>query len=211
MMPTVVNRKRVAQLQGFFFAASFVGLFVSQVCGAETYDGKWWLSLNERQRLSFIDGHQSCYYYMVNPKGPFEENIGLYRDRINAYLEKHPDATNEMVDDLLWRVANPPYSQPPPKSAPGGEEWTEKWGYYNGDDYWQLGTDEDHLAFIQGFLECYDRHTNHPNGTFSKPREWYVKAISDWYGFGPDVPIVKGHENDGIPDVLFRFRDEKTH
>lgn len=172
----------------------------------ENYDGKWWLSLNKRQRLSFIDGYTLCYQKMVSAK-EFDEDIGLYRDRINTCLTEHPESTGDALSDLLWRVAHPPYSRPPAKHAPGGETYPGRWGLYNGDDYWQLGTDEEHLAFIQGFLDCYNKHTNHPNGTFSKPRESYVKAIDDWYGFGKNVPIVKGHENDGIPDVLFRFHD----
>ena len=172
----------------------------------EHYDGKWWLSLKKEQRLSYVDAYTVCYQKMVKAEA-FDEDIRLYRDRINAYLREHPQSAQDAVSDLLWRVANPPYSRPAANHAPGGETYSGRWGLYNGDDYWQLGTDEEHLAFLQGFLDCYEKHTNHPDGTFSKPREWYVKAIDDWYGYGPNVPIVKSHVNDGIPDVLFRFRD----
>lgn len=172
----------------------------------EHYDGKWWISLKKELRLSFVDGYIVCYQNMVNAK-EFDEDIRLYRDRINAYLTEHPESARESVSDLMSRMAHPPYSRPPAKHAAGGETYPGRWGLYNGDDYWQLGTDEEHLTFIQGFLDCYDKHTNHPNGTFSKPLEWYVKAIDDWYGYGPNVPVIKSRVNDGIPDVLFHFHD----
>jgi hypothetical protein len=170
----------------------------------ENYNGKWWLSLNQFQRLSFMDGYKLCYQKMVSAR-EFDEDIHLYRDRINTYLKEHPESAGDTLGELLWRLAHPPYSRPLAKHPSGGETYSGRWGFYNGGDYWQLGDDEDHLAFVQGFLDCYGKHTSHPNGIFSKSRESYVKAIDSWYGSG--AAAVKGHENDGIPDVLFRFHD----
>lgn len=178
----------------------------------ENYVGRWWLTTNQYQRLRFVDGYTTCYHYMVDPKHPFQENIKLYVERMNAYLKEHPESGDEPVGALLWRAANPPYSKTAVKQAPGGEEWKEKWGYHDGDNDWLLMDDSARLAFIQGFLDCYDKHTNHPEGKFSKPREWYVKAVDDWYGYKPNDPsaVIESRLNDKIPDVLFRFSDEVT-
>jgi hypothetical protein len=187
-------------------------LQISAAQGKDNYVGKWWLAANEYQRLAFVDGYITCYYYMVDPKRPFQENIKLYVKRVDEYLEQHPQAGDEPVDALLWRAASPPYSKPPIKHAPGGEEAKEKWGFYDGGNYWLLGQDSQKLGFIQGFLHCYDKRTDHPEGMFSKPREWYVKAIDDWYGDEPHHPsaIVKSRVDDKVPEVLFRFSDKGT-
>jgi hypothetical protein len=205
-----VFRLDVRALFSMLAVSCILVLPMSAVKGEEQYVGKWWLTTNKYQRLRFVDGYTTCYHYMVDPKRPFQENIKLYVERMNAYLQEHPRSSDEPVDALLWRVANPPYSKSPVEQAPGGEEWKEKWGYHDGDNDWLLMDDSVRLAFLQGFLECYDKRTNHPDGTFSKSREWYVKAINDWYGYTPNDPsaTINSRAADKIPEVLFRFSDE---
>ena len=86
----------------------------------------------------------------------------------------------------------------------------QKWGPYDSGDEWRASSQLERLGMIQGFLECYERHTHSERGTFSQPREWYVRKISDWYGVKPDDPseVDPKTVKDKIPEVLFRLHDQ---
>jgi hypothetical protein len=108
-------------------------------------------------------------------------------------------------------MAAPPYAQTVQEISGGDatpEQLCHKWGPYEDGMDWR-GWGHWSLAYIQGFLECYSKHTKREHGTFSKPAEWYVKAITDWYGLEEGHPEVinVSRRYDKIPEVLFRFRD----
>jgi len=183
-----------------------------------SYDGLWWLTIDNRQRMLFIDGFRACYFHLVDRHTHlYDEDPRLaYVPRLNAYLHDHPEATTESVESLLWKISGPPYARTvhhPAKGNESGDEVQQKWGPYDDGEEWRGLSDTDRLGTIQGFLECYDKHTNHEHGTFSRPREWYVKKISGWYGVKPDDEGVVDPKtvNDKIPEVLFRLHDEATH
>jgi len=182
--------------------------------GDNRYDGKWWLSVNERQRRGFVHGFLLCYSELVD-RQLFEESYSAYSSRLTEYLKAHPEASSESADVLLQRMAAPPYARPVHKPAGQGNETPEqlnvKWGPYENGDGWRAGAPWN-LGYIQGFLECYSKHTKSEHGTFSKPAEWYVKVISRWYGTKEGDPdaLDMSRAQEKIPEVLFRFRDKDT-
>jgi len=177
--------------------------------GDNRYDGKWWLSVEEHERVYVIEGYTNCYQFLPKPEIKFVESSRAYESRLRTYLEAHAESLKEPVETLLWKMASPVYAQPLDNS--GGEKWKGKWGYANG-DLWSQMSDLDRLGFIKGFLDCYSRSTKSEQGTFSKPRRSYMKAISKWYGVKADDPgeIIPDRKETKIPDVLFRFHDKDT-
>jgi len=83
----------------------------------------------------------------------------------------------------------------------------------NGDE-WRNGDEAEQNVLIRGFLECYTKRTKQEQGTFSRPIEYYVAAITKWYGtwINPDDPddhsqVDPRRVDTSVPEVLFRFRD----
>ena len=176
------------------------------------YDGKWWLSVSENQRQGFLQGYAACYIYDTDGKLEFEESRYTYEPRITGYLQSNSDEQSKSIEEMFWKMAQPPYAQPVHKSPGPAEEVKGKYGYVDG-DYWRQAEVPHRLGFIQGFLYCYSKHAKVRRGTFSKPVSWYVEAISKWFGVKSDDPaeINLARFNVKIPDVLFRFRDPGAH
>jgi hypothetical protein len=190
--------------------ACLVLLTASAPSKPATYDGQWWLSINQRQRGGFQQGFVVCYSHFVNRK-LFYESGRAYNMRLTEYLQGHPESLSEPVEATLLKIASPPYAKSihrlPPNETP--TELAAKWGAHNDGDEWR-GADPWWLGYIQGFLECYSRHGKSKYGTFSKSPEWYVDAISNWYGTRADDEgaINESRAQEKIPEVLFRFRDK---
>lgn len=191
----------------------FVGLVFLTVAApskAATYDGRWWLSVDQRQQDGFVHGFVVCYSNLVDPK-LFQESYRTYTTRLNGYLQAHPESQPEPAEATLRNIAGRPFAKPVHRPAPNEtpKEYTAKWGANNDGDEWR-GATSWNLGYVEGFLECYSRHTKSEYGTFSKPPEWYANAIANWYGVRADDPaeINASRENDKIPEVLFRFRDK---
>jgi hypothetical protein len=175
-----------------------------------TYDGQWWLSLDERQRQGFVDGFEVCYVNLVDRK-TFQGSTYTSRLKLAEYLQAHSDSLREPVEISLLkssksRPLKPVHKPLTPNETP--EELHAKWGAHNDGDEWR-GPDSWNLGYIQGFLECYSKHTKSEHGTFSKPPQWYADAIANWYGTKADDPEALDETKAGekIPEVLFRFRD----
>jgi hypothetical protein len=179
---------------------------------APSYNGKWWLSVTKQQRLGFVEGYAVCYSYDTDGTVKFTESRYAYEPRLTEYLSKNRNEDDEPIEDLLLKIAVPPYARTV-APAPGQPEIAKgKYGYLDG-DYWRQNVDTHRLGLVQGFLYCYSRHARVKRGTFSKPASAYLEAISKWYGVKADDPseINLQRMNAKIPDVLFRFRDGEAY
>ncbi len=177
----------------------------------DIYDGQWWLSINKRQRMNFLYGYVTCAIELAKLDTRFDESVLTYAPRLTAYLQEHPEASKESVESLLWKIASPPYSHPV-KHTGGGED-VGKWSGMDGDE-WRNGDEAEQNVLIRGFLECYTKRTKQEHGTFSRPIEYYVAAITKWYGtwINPDDPddhsqVDPRRVDTRVPEVLFLFRD----
>jgi hypothetical protein len=196
-----------------FSAAALMSILVPLAAASanDAYNGDWWLSVNERQRKGFVHGFVLCYSQLADHQ-LFQESYAAYSTRLQEYLREHAQQSSESMNVLLLRMAAPPYARPVRRTRSEGNDTPKqldaKWGAHEDADDWRAGRDWD-LGYIQGFLECYAKDTKSKYGTFSRPADWYVKAISDWYGIKDDDPdsIDAKREKDKIPEVLFHFRD----
>lgn len=177
----------------------------------DVYDGQWWLSINERQRMNFLYGYVTCANGLAKLDVRFDESVLTYAPRLTTYLKEHPEASTDSVEKLLWKIANPPYSRM--VKHPGKGEDVGDWGGMDGDE-WRNASEAEQNVLIRGFLECYMKRTKQEQGTFSRPIEYYVAAITKWYGtrINPDDPddhsqVDPKKVDTKVPEVLFRFRD----
>jgi hypothetical protein len=196
------------RLLGFLCVACIAFGFASAASGNASYDGRWWLSINDHQRKNFLEGYLACHSVLTTDDGmQFKESNRAYYMRLTTYFQAHPDSLRQSVEAVLWKVAGPRFARPT-KELPNGEGAGEKWGVLDG-EYWHLDSDQGRLGFVQGFLECYTKRTKQEQGTFSKPNAWYVGEISRWYGIKPEnaSAMDPNRESTKIPEVLFRFRD----
>ena len=69
---------------------------------ADIHDGQWWLSINERQRTSFVYGYITCAIKLAKLDVRFDEAFSTYALRLTAYLQEHPEASKDSVEKLLW-------------------------------------------------------------------------------------------------------------
>ncbi len=174
-----------------------------------SYDGQWWLSIGEHQRVGYVRGFSNCYVELVDRAAFDSGSLRLYSASLTKYLQDHPESRSESAESILIKVntllPKKKKSSAPPNETP--EELAAKWGAHNDGDDWR-GPDTFQLGYVQGFLECYSKRTQQKYGRFSKTPKWYVDAIANWYGTGPDPEQLNpDRENEKVPEVLFRFHD----
>lgn len=177
----------------------------------DVYDGQWWLSINERQRMNFLYGYVTCANGLAKLDVRFDESVLTYAPRLTTYLKEHPEASKDSVEKLLWKIASRPYSRRV-KDTGAGED-VGKWGGMDGNE-WRNANEAEQGVLLRGFLECYTKRTKQEQGTFSRPIEYYVAAITKWYGtwINPDDPddhsqVDPRRVDTRVPEVLFRFSD----
>jgi hypothetical protein len=107
----------------------FCFLATSGTVGASStdiYDGQWWLSINKRQRMNFVYGYVTCANGLAKLDVRFDESVLTYAPRLTTYLKEHPEASKDSVENLLWKIASPPYSRT--VNHPGKGEDVGDWG-----------------------------------------------------------------------------------
>jgi hypothetical protein len=183
-----------------------------QVGGAsapiKTYDGNWWLLLSSEEQSGFINGHADCYQFelnekLANPK-PAVQTRELVTDFYCDNSSKRSTPVIEVirVTDLQRRAG---------KTLQGGEVWTERHGYWDG-QWWREATATERLGFVEGYLACFAQTGKHAGGGFSKPTSEYVSEINGWYKLDVVNGNVDAKRIDAkIADVLVKFQDQLGH
>lgn len=162
-------------------------------------DGNWWLSIEANERVEFLAGYIDCYTSDFGDKNrTFPESWYAYAPRITRYYTQNPQKVTRRASSVLLDVR----SKTPPKPQKGGEVWTEKHGFFNG-QYWREMGAAERTAFIEGYLACYREHLPSRPERFARSAETYAGEISQWFGAGAT------HEDAAIADVLYRFADRK--
>lgn len=160
-------------------------------------DGNWWRALYENERVEFTAGYVDCYANDFGDKNnTFPESWYTYAPRITNYYKDHPDSTNRLAANVLFDVRG----KYPPKALEGGETWTEKHWFFDGEYWAQMGTGEQD-AFVQGYLACYTEHLSTRQLKFSLPASRYAQKISSWFESHP-----KQYKT-AIADALYKFAD----
>jgi hypothetical protein len=82
----------------------------------------------------------------------------------------------------------------------------EPHGAYDG-DFWRQSSRSERLNFVQGYIACEHIYLPHH---FSRLPEYYVNAISAWYGVSDEDESVLNDKtaNNKIGNVLLQLQDK---
>jgi hypothetical protein len=172
------------------------------------FDGAWWRTLSSDERVEFLAGYIDCYANDLGDKNnTFPESWYTYAPRITEYYDQNPAKLTRQVTSVLFNVR----SKHPPKPQQGGETWTEKHWFFNG-DYWRGLGNAERATFIEGYLTCHEAHLSSRPERFSKSATNYVEKISHWFGVTPLDPseVNAKRERVAIADALYKFADLRS-
>lgn len=181
-------------------------LFVPASAQTHKFDGNWWRDLHDGERVEFLAGFMDCYADdLGDVNKTFTESWYTYAPRITQYYESHPQKIARPVIWVLFDVRNPH----PPKPLDGGEVWTEKHGFFNG-DYWGQMSKYEEVAYIDGYLSCYRKYLSSRPKKFSRNSTFYADRISRWFDAEPGKsPKLRARRaRMAIADVLYKFADD---
>jgi hypothetical protein len=107
------------------------------------FDKAWWNSLDEDEHWDFIYGFTDC----GKP-----DKSGLNMAQYEDFVSDHVNSDANSVPTLILLAPRKIKALP---QAPGGEVWTERHGFNDG-DLWGDHTDEGR-AWVEGYLACEHR------------------------------------------------------
>jgi hypothetical protein len=170
----------------------------------KSLDGHWWQTLDNDERVQFLAGFIDCYVYDFGDRNnTFPESWYTYAPRITQYYQQPNSQVSRSVTSVLFDIR----SKHPAKPLPGGETWTNRHGFFNG-EYWREITPDQRVAFIEGYLACYREHLGARRRKFSKPAGTYAENISRWFGINGDDMNTK-LEDVAIADALYKYADRQ--
>lgn len=107
------------------------------------FDKRWWDSLDKDEHWEFIYGFTDCGSAIQ-----YGLNMAQYED----FISNHVTDKSNSVPKLILLA---PHKVRALKQAVGGEVWTDKHGFNNG-DLWGDNFDEGR-AWVEGYLACENR------------------------------------------------------
>src|SRR5690606_30550354 len=131
----------------------------------QTYDGHWWMKQSREFQIGFLSGYLVCR--RDDLRLPDEHHFRSVYNAIEPLKWRYWETENrgELVLDGMRRIQGE--TSPP---LPGGDEWPEKYGYYDG-LWW--GDDDQSRGFLEGYFLCLpDAKTHYPGNV-----ALYVKLI----------------------------------
>ena len=169
------------------------------------YDGRWWQSITQRERLGFVAGFIDCYDSDYQGPPIFQaRSLDAHRDLTTQYYQGRSSRLQELVTGVLTRRHPPDV-----RDERAGERAEERHGFFDG-LYWMqmsVGGVDEPRGFIEGHLSCYSSLLPGRAKLFRKSPAEYREQITMWYRFVEatgDVDAERQHAK--IADVLFRFR-----
>lgn len=189
-----------------FFAVSSL-LSYPALAQTPNFDGNWWRDLHDGERVEFLAGFIDCYTNDFGDNRTFLESWYTYAPKITKYYDSHPKKIARLVIRVLFDVRSPH----PPKPLEGGEVWTEKHGFFNG-DYWGQMSRYEQIAYIDGYLSCYRKYPSSRLMKFSRNSTFYAERISRWFDTEPgkSPELIARRERIAIADVLYKFADRPS-
>jgi hypothetical protein len=196
----------------FFFVSMFLVAAGSELTAQNSqrpvYNGHWWLSVSQEERLGFVSGYVDCYMFEYKgPAGFWNRSGTVLRDLMTEYYESVGNA-DESVPSVLGHFRDRPTDTVPP-AMPG----PIKFGPHGGMDgqlWWEIngnGPDEP-LGIVEGYLHCHETQSRNEGGVFSKTPDEYRLLINEWYELDVETGDINSERVwEKIADVLFGFRD----
>jgi hypothetical protein len=164
------------------------------------HDGHWWQSTLDGQRNEYLNGYMDCAIYDGGRRDLPSVGTEEIAHAIQILYESNPKIINTPVVEVLDQVSKQKGMHRKP--LPGGEIWTTKHGYFDG-EYWPL-SDIERIGFVQGLRDCYASLPSGPR--FSQNDRFYVSKITAWY----KRPTHSRKFRTSIAVVLALYSDKKS-
>jgi hypothetical protein len=174
-------------------------LMLNVLALAQPHDGRWWETTRRDQINEYLNGYMDCAVYDAGRRDLPSVSTVEIGGAIQDFYDSHPGKLNFSIAKVLDIVsAKKSLHHAPP---PGGEVWTNKHGYYDG-EYWPI-SDVERTGFVQGLRDCYRSLSSGPQ--FSRSDAYYVQKITAWY----DNPKHSHKYRTSIAVVLTLYADKK--
>jgi hypothetical protein len=183
------------KLLRFLLPAFMLNAFVF----AQPHDGRWWQIVRRDQRSEYLNGYMDCAIYDGGRRDLPSVGTDEIAQAIQAFYDSKPEMATMPVVRVLDQVSKQKGMHRKP--VPGGEVWTNKHAYYDG-EYWPT-SDIERTGFVQGLRECYASLPSGPR--FSKNDGFYVQKNTAWY----DNPKHSRRSHTSIAVVLALYADRK--
>ena len=139
-------------------------------------DGNWWHAASKSERLGYLEGDNDCDSFELGGRLLPESAFSLHQDFVLKYYDADAARLRTPVFEVL-RMADAQIAPAPDKDA---DTAPEPHGDYDG-LFWRDTRREERIGFIEGYLACYARTSDHRRGAFSKSADEYVKLLDGWY------------------------------
>lgn len=166
---------------------------------AQPHDGRWWEATRRDQINEYLNGYMDCAVYDAGRRDLPSVSTVEIGGAVQAFYDSHLRSLNLSVAKVLDIVSTQKSLHHAP--SPGGEVWTNKHAYYDG-EYWPISGPE-RTGFVQGLRDCYHSLSSGPR--FSRSDEYYVQKITAWY----DNPKHSNKYRTSIAVVLGFYADKK--
>ncbi len=172
---------------------------------AKPLDGNWWRAATKSERLGYLEGDNDCDSFELGGRLLPGAAFSLHQDFVSKYYEADAARLRTPAFDVL-RMADAQIAAAADKDADAAPE---PHGDYDG-LFWRDTRREERVGFIEGYLACYARKSDHRRGSFSKSADEYVKRLDGWYQLSEmERNVDPKIENAKVGDVIFRFRDRE--
>lgn len=194
-VPVVESQQRPHSQRQVHFIAEEAGVKQPE----RVYDEKWWSQKDSEEQEGFLNGAADCLVWVAHKKW-VSHSVAWARPKITEYYRTH-EATGTLPVIEVWHTVLS--DAPPDINSPAAEKWTNPHGYYDG-QYWREGSMSEHVAFLEGYLECLRTQLVPPTTqTYSRSITYYVDKIDKYI----DEKAHPHSDHEAIADILARFRD----
>jgi len=186
------------------FAPFILAVNANSVKQKVNYDGHWWLLLTSEEQTGYVNGDADCYVFELDKKFNNSQSAPDVAELLtNLYRDNAKERSVSVYDAIRIVDSQSPLRQP----APGGEKWSERHWYFDG-DWWRQGGPADRLGFVEGYLACLAAGKKNVRERFPLSPAQYVALINQWYGLHEETGDINPKREDAkIADVLFKFRE----
>lgn len=162
----------------FLFLFIFATTMFAQSLSNAAMDGKRWSESPRDIRIGFILGYVDCSTSILRERKYPNLNWTQLEKNISEYISNSPSSRDLQVGNLIVDI----YDRESNKSVDIHIKKNEKISGLFAGDYWWECSAEERKGMIEGYVECLKK-SGYKKIDLSHPIDFYVNAISAWYGF----------------------------
>lgn len=165
-------------MRNLLFLFIFATTMFAQSTGNTAMDGKRWSESTRDRRIGFILGYVDCSTSILRERKYPNLNWTQLEEKISEYISNSPSSKDLQVVNLIVEI----YDRESNNSVDIHIKKNEKiLGLFAGDYWWECSPEE-RKGMIEGYVDCLKK-SRYKRIDLSHPIDFYVNAISAWYGF----------------------------